>query len=720
MIELKVSGLPKAELTPQQVGEAALQVDGTVVGVPGPRGEKGDDGKSAYEIAVDNGFSGTEAEWLLSLKGQKGETGATGPQGPQGETGATGATGATGPQGPRGPQGPQGETGATGATGAAGASAYQIAVANGFQGTEEEWLESLHGDDAPDRDFVVTYTLGQSDSCDKTYAEIVAAWLAGKNIIAKIGGAAYGQTANVYVDLGNNNLVAVLTLSNGSVYRIVHTSANSVTSELQEITVDNQINGASTNPVTNAAIAAALGEKYTMPGNGIPASDLEETYLTQHQDISGKLDTTGDAYRTSSIPMGQLDATSTATVMTATVPGITELRDGVCVWLKNGVVTSASGFTLNINGLGAKPVYSSMEAASAETTLFNVAYTMLFVYDSTRVSGGCWVLYRGYNSDTNTLAYQIRDYQAAKTMKSALYRYMFVFTAKDGTLVPSCGTSNSTSTSKTLTAESFDPFGPIYYYTTTTTVNAGASPSASYMYTKYYACNMRYGFNVGSSQLTAKAPVYIKCSPQADGMVKLSGASCIVQTLPSTEDGYVYILLGYAYSAYQVDMDIKHPAYCYRNSGIQQWTGVQAELDGKYELPSGGIPVTDLASGVIPPFVLLTMDLDGYVYKGSDTITGAEINTLAAQVKAVFLWDEDNARLYSYVENANGGVRFSSMDNGTEGVITVPSASYTGAYTEKHFIQAPSGATDGQFLVYDGTAGAWGAQTVPSASGVSF
>ena len=34
-------------------------------------------GKSAYEIAVDNGFVGTETEWLESLKGAKGTNGAT-------------------------------------------------------------------------------------------------------------------------------------------------------------------------------------------------------------------------------------------------------------------------------------------------------------------------------------------------------------------------------------------------------------------------------------------------------------------------------------------------------------------------------------------------------------------------------------------------------------------------------------------------------------------
>lgn len=31
-------------------------------------------GKSAYEVAVQNGFVGTEAEWLASLKGDPGET----------------------------------------------------------------------------------------------------------------------------------------------------------------------------------------------------------------------------------------------------------------------------------------------------------------------------------------------------------------------------------------------------------------------------------------------------------------------------------------------------------------------------------------------------------------------------------------------------------------------------------------------------------------------
>lgn len=71
------------------------------------KGENGTDGKSAYQLAVDGGFVGTEAEWIASLKG---ETGPIGPVGPQGKTGATGATGATGPQGKQGEIGPKGDS----------------------------------------------------------------------------------------------------------------------------------------------------------------------------------------------------------------------------------------------------------------------------------------------------------------------------------------------------------------------------------------------------------------------------------------------------------------------------------------------------------------------------------------------------------------------------------------------------------------------------------
>ena len=140
---------PKGDAGPQ--GLQGPKGDTGPAGPQGPAGEAGAtgpvgaNGSSAYQIAVAGGFAGTEAQWLASLvgpQGAKGDTGATGPQGPQG---LKGDTGDTGPQGPQGLTGPTGATGVTGPTGADGSSAYQVAVANGFAGTEAQWLASLVG-----------------------------------------------------------------------------------------------------------------------------------------------------------------------------------------------------------------------------------------------------------------------------------------------------------------------------------------------------------------------------------------------------------------------------------------------------------------------------------------------------------------------------------------------------------------------------------------------
>ena len=85
------------------------------------------DGQSAYALAVQLGFTGSEAAWIASLKGAKGDKGNTGAQGPEG---ATGATGPQGPQGPTGATGARGPTGATGPQGPAGASAVAASGSN--------------------------------------------------------------------------------------------------------------------------------------------------------------------------------------------------------------------------------------------------------------------------------------------------------------------------------------------------------------------------------------------------------------------------------------------------------------------------------------------------------------------------------------------------------------------------------------------------------------
>lgn len=102
-------------------------------------GAQGIQGLSAYQVAVQHGFEGTEAEWLISLKGEKGETGPKGDKGDTGEKGATGERGPQGLQGERGLQGVQGEKGEQGIQGPVGPKGEQGEQGiQGIQGPQGE------------------------------------------------------------------------------------------------------------------------------------------------------------------------------------------------------------------------------------------------------------------------------------------------------------------------------------------------------------------------------------------------------------------------------------------------------------------------------------------------------------------------------------------------------------------------------------------------------
>lgn len=284
----------------------------------------------------------------------------------------------------------------------------------------------------------------------------------------------------------------------------------------------------------------------------------------------------GETYgvRAPVIPYGEVDSTSTSTAYTATVSGISELVDGTIVMLKNGVVTSASGFTINVNELGAKPVYNSMAtghdttAPTRDTTIFNISYTMLFVYSTDLVSGGCWICYRGYDGNTNTIGYQLRTNSGNLVASDTGHKYRLWFTSADGKKwVPiNTSTSDNATTSRTLNTRSIDPFGAIVYNSTNGTVSSGARPAAATLWQQY---TLTIGYSYVKT-LTAWNPVFLKCSPNTDGSAVMKD---IVQSLPSSNDGFIYIFLGTAYSATAIELNVNHPVYYHDGTGIRLWAG---------------------------------------------------------------------------------------------------------------------------------------------------
>lgn len=152
----------------------------------GLKGDKGDDGLSAYQIAVINGYQGSQSDWLASLVGVKGDKGDKGDAGKDfrivktfasiidmngtgfsdgdftmiasdvndpddgklyvwNGTSFTYIADLSGSQGIKGDTGDKGDKGDKGDTGNQGISAYQVAVNAGFSGSVNQWLASLAG-----------------------------------------------------------------------------------------------------------------------------------------------------------------------------------------------------------------------------------------------------------------------------------------------------------------------------------------------------------------------------------------------------------------------------------------------------------------------------------------------------------------------------------------------------------------------------------------------
>ena len=123
------SGSEVVPPTPDLYQQLIAKIDEKIASVhDGANGKDGVDGASAYEIAVENGYTGTEAEWLTSLKGQKGERGEKGEKGDTGEQGLQGIQGEKGEKGDTGTPGKNGVNGTDGKDGADGADGFSPTV----------------------------------------------------------------------------------------------------------------------------------------------------------------------------------------------------------------------------------------------------------------------------------------------------------------------------------------------------------------------------------------------------------------------------------------------------------------------------------------------------------------------------------------------------------------------------------------------------------------
>ena len=269
---------------------------------------------------------------------------------------------------------------------------------------------------------------------------------------------------------------------------------------------------------------------------------------------------------------------------------LTEVKNGTRILYHLAYATAAST-TLNLTLVGgtttgAKKVYrqgTTQLAASIGIAGCVLPLTYFTALDS---GNGGWMMDNSYDSNTNTIGYQLRTNSTILPVSDACRYYKILFTSADNKKwVPAAAsTTNSATSAKTVNQKAINPFGRIVYCASTTSYAANADIGATTVWDQYNL-TLGYSFNrTGAAlTLTTKTPVYIKCAPQSDGSAIIDSDNPFVQTLPSTEDGKIYIFLGVATSATQVELTQVHPIYYYKSGAIRLWTNAASSGGGCYD-----------------------------------------------------------------------------------------------------------------------------------------
>jgi hypothetical protein len=251
---------------------------------------------------------------------------------------------------------------------------------------------------------------------------------------------------------------------------------------------------------------------------------------------------------------------------------------GTTIVVKFTYTNTAANAKLVVNGTSAASIWFNTAAYTATGNVAGAAGR----YSTYTWDGTYWVwVSHGTDNNDNTLAYQVRYNSASMTASDAFVRYRLLFTSVDNNhWVPgTTGTSTNATSARNVNTTPINPLGQIVFYNSTAAVTAAGTPGATTLYTQMNV-TLGYTFNkTGTVALTTKVPVYVKCAPQATGGAVIDPDTPCVQTLPSTEDGKLYIYLGIASSATAVEITPYHPVFYYKDGQIRLWTNA-AESGG--------------------------------------------------------------------------------------------------------------------------------------------
>jgi hypothetical protein len=358
-------------------------------------------------------------------------------------------------------------------------------------------------------------------------------------------------------------------------------------------------------------------------------------------------------------------STAAATLAKTTAESVTFEENTVYI-IKFTLGNSVSSPT--INGINIR-----LGTTNASTTTFSIgANTVVPMYYN--ATNNVMQITGSYRTDDATEDYNLRWENSVQAGVEITQRKI-IMEGIDGKFYP-LTIGNTTAATKTVSTQEFRLDGTILVYNTTATIAANAI--FSNVYVSEYFTTTDYTFNQ-SSGFVAYRSTYLVGTVNSSGNFVLDNTtltSWLTQTLPTTDDGKVYIYLGITNNTTTAfRLEVTHPIYQYKNGKLGLYSSIEnpitgtgttnflSKFTGATSLGNSQIfdNGTNVGIGTTNPTQLLHLDSVAPKIRFRDTTRGV-------------FWDvgiETTTNTFRFTNNTGGANGIYAFENGSVGIGTL-------------------------------------------------
>jgi hypothetical protein len=286
--------------------------------------------------------------------------------------------------------------------------------------------------------------------------------------------------------------------------------------------------------------------------------------------------------------------------------------DFIVVTFTNG--NSVATATLSINGSTAQNLRLNNSNVNTSTFSLVAGAVVTFYYD-----GSIYHCMGSQDTSDDYDIYSLRTYNIQVGAQTT--RYKFLMQGTDGKFYP-ISIGDTTATTKTVATTEFLVNSKIIHYYTTATL---AADGVSTIFYNEGLCETRYAFN--QTTWTLNRPVYLVGTINSNGNFVLNNSSLtsyFTQTLPTSDDGKVYVFVGIPYANTALKLYTDNPMYEYKDGKIRQY--IPSHTHSASDITSGTINTARLGSGTANSTTFLRGDNTWVTAGGTGTVTSVALS----------------------------------------------------------------------------------------------